>query len=242
MAKSLLEPDFEKPYTEWKNDPSPDHSATMLDVLNPTIEGAIRTHVGANNPLIHSKARRMALAGLQTYDPTRGRLQSHMYAHLQGLKRVVRKQSQILAVPERISLDKFHLDDATSQLKSELGRIPTDQEIADKTGISFGRMRKVRTFRPPVAEGSMTDQITGADYDGSVSRASPTTNMWHQLVYDGLDPYHKKVMEHSIGINGHKILPNHVLAMKLGKSPGAISQAKARIQSQLNEEQDLSPF
>ena len=49
-------------------------------------------------------------------------------------------------------------------------------------------------------------------------------------------------MENSLGMNGRKVLSNQELARKLNRSPGAISQAKARIQELLNKEDELSPF
>jgi hypothetical protein len=49
-------------------------------------------------------------------------------------------------------------------------------------------------------------------------------------------------MEHTLGMNGRRALNNTDLARKLGKSPGAISQAKARIQTMLDQGEELSPF
>lgn len=241
--KSMIETDFDEPYTAWKADPSPQNNAMMLGKIQPWIDGAIKTHIGESNPLLVSSARRMALEGLRSYDPMRGRLQTHLYNHLQGLKRVNRKQTQILSVPERVALDRYHLDNTTQELANSLGREPTDAELAEHTGFSAKRIAHVRTYKPGVSEGAMQDQETGSEFSGAViNPVGDARNMWLQLVYDDLDPYHQKVMEHSLGMNGRPVLPNHEIARKLNRSPGAISQAKLRIQKMLNEEQDLSPF
>lgn len=238
---SLLEPDLAPHYHAWKADPSPDRAATLLDALEPTIRGAIKTHVGDPNPLLVSRARRMTLEGLRSYDPARGRLQNHLYNHLQGLKRVARKQSQIVAVPERIALERYHLEDATRQMQDELGREPTDDELGDRTGLSPRRMATLRRYNPAVAEGSLEDRETGGGFLGGVRKPGGESR-WGEIVYHELDPYHKAVMEHTLGMNGRPALPNHEIARKLNRSPGAISQAKLRIQRMLDEEHELSPF
>jgi len=65
---------------------------------------------------------------------------------------------------------------------------------------------------------------------------------WVQIVYDELPSLDQKIMELSLGLHGRKPLSNLEIAKKLGRSPGAISQRKAKIQELLDQEQDLSPF
>lgn len=236
----LLEPDFAPDYDTWKKDPTPDNNALMLKRLEPTIQGAIRTHVGASNPLLVSRARNMALSGLQSYDRSRGRLQNHLYNQLQGLKRVARQQSSVVAVPDRIAIDRYQVEDAARQLSNELGREPTDDELQDRTGLSTARLQKLNRYHPAIAEGAMSDRETGAAFEGGVQRRAPS--LWGAMIYNDLDPYHKKVMEYALGWNGRRPIANQEIAAKLGRSPGAISQAKLRIQQMLDEEQELSPF
>jgi len=236
----FLEPDFAEPYKAWKATPGPDTNAGMLKALTPTIEGAIRTHVGEPNPLLTSRARLMALEGLQGYDPTRGRLQTHMYNHLLGLKRANRQQTTILKVPERISLDRYHLENATNELSNELGREPTDMEIADRVGFSPRRIARVRSYSPAVAEGTIDESTEGGGVIGGVEdplRRQQTAV--YDVVYDELDTYHRQIMELALGLNGRRPLSNQQIAQKMNRSPGAISQAKLRIQKMLDEVNEL---
>lgn len=245
LSPDMLEDDFREPYTAWKAKPGPDTNAAMLKALHPTIEGAVRTHVGEPNPLIVSRARVMALQGLQGYDPKRGRLQSHMYNHLLGLKRANRQQTTILKVPERVQMDKYHLENSTKELRAVLGREPTDDELADHTGFNPARIAKVRGYKAGLSEGHMSDleeQGLGFTGGGVKMPGQVPASHWRDIVYDELDDHHKKVMEYAFGLNGRKALPNHVIAAKMNRSPGAISQAKARIQKMLDEEHELSPF
>ena len=49
-------------------------------------------------------------------------------------------------------------------------------------------------------------------------------------------------MEWSLGLHGREKLSNKEIANKLLRSPGAISQRKAKIQQLLRQEETLSPF
>lgn len=240
-SPDLLEDDLREPYTAWKAGASPVTNSAMLKALHPTIEGAIRTHVGEPNPLITSRARVMALDGLGGYDPKRGRLKSHMYNHLLGLKRANRQQTTILKVPERIQLDKYHLGNAENELRAVLGVEPSDDQLADHTGFSPARIAKVRSYNSGISEGYMENASEGQVFGGTKAPTEQKSH-WPEIVYDGLDDYHRKIMELAFGLNGRKPLQNQEIAAKMNRSPGAISQAKSRIQKMLDEEHDLSPF
>lgn len=245
MATSSIEPEFDEPYQAWKKTPGPDTNAAMLKVLKPTIEGAIKTHVGETNPLIESRARKLVLDTLPGYAPERGRLSSYVYGQLQGLKRINRQQTSVLKTPERVAQDSYFLSQAEKELQNELGRTPTDSELADKTGLSYKRMKTVRQYHAPVSEGQIVDPETGmSGYVGNVKNPwqQQRHSAWTHMVYDDLDPYHQKIMEYTLGMNGQRKLSNAQIAAKIGRSPGAISQAKARIQALLDQGETLSPF
>jgi DNA-directed RNA polymerase specialized sigma subunit len=234
--RNQLEKDFAAPYSAWKKTPGAETTAAMLTALQPVIDGAIRTHVGAPNDLLRGRAKLLTLDGLKTYDPNRGRLQTHLYNHLQGLKRINRQQTQIMRVPERIALERYHLQSAQEELTASLGREPTDLEVSERLNLSPARIARVRSWHPGVAEGMV--QATPDD-EGQPAVMRDRSALWAEIVYDELDDYHRKIMEFSFGLNGRQALSNQAIAAKLGRSPGAISQAKARIQQKLDEQYDL---
>lgn len=237
MPSNLLEPEFAEPYAAWKASPSPETTRAMLDTIQPTVDRAIKLHVGSSSPLLVSRARGMALEGLRRYDPSRSRLQTHLVNHLQGLKRVNRQQTTILKMPERVALDRYHLANATQELADHLGRDPSDAELADRTGFSMGRIRQVRRAHPGVAEGTLEAAGGGQEVFGGVAPRPSSRSAWYQLVYDELHPHDQRIVDmHLAGQS------NQAIAAKLGVTPGAISQRKAKIQSLLDQEDELSPF
>lgn len=234
--------DFEAAHMTWAADRSPQANATMLKTLDPVINSAIRTHVRTSNPLIKARARKITLSALGSYNPKRGRLKAHLYSQLQGLKRQYAQQAHIMRVPERILLDRRGLKLASTELEDELGREPTDQELATRTGLSTKRISKVRQYSPAMSEGFLAGIGEAGGHAPAVKQDISNRAVWLQVIYDELGPFDKKIMEWTMGINGHPILSNEQIAMRLKRSPGAISQRKAMIQKMLDEEQEISPF
>lgn len=224
--ESLLEEDLEQEYMAWKSNPSPQTLAPLLDKLKPTMSAAA-TAIGGDSPVLVSRAKQIIISVLPKYDPRKAPLRGFLAQHLRGLNRFAQKQSTIISVPERVAMERAYLNDVEISLTNELGRPPTDAEIADETGLSLKRLKYVRTYSPAAAEGSF-------ESDPAVEAPGFDENIIVQLVYDELSPYHQKVMEHTLGLNGRPVLSVTQLAAMLKRSPGAISQARAVIQAKLD--------
>ena len=110
FSDNRLEEKYQPAFAAWRQQPSPQTTGQLLRAVDPDIEKAISAHVGQSNPLLKSRARQLALTAFQSYDPQQARLGTHLVNQLQGLKRISRKQNQVLSVPERVSLDERALD------------------------------------------------------------------------------------------------------------------------------------
>ena len=231
-----LEPEFHGLYSQWQSGPTPKVRADLLAALQPDIESAVRRQVGDANPLAVSRGRRMALDALGTYDPNKGKLRTHLHNSLKGMRRVASQQGQVLSVPQRVLQERYALDRAQKELEHTLGREPTDAELMNHTGISAQRLGRLRGFNPAVAEGTLELAMPGSSIGSSVPGVDRRRQVWQEIIYDDLDPYHKKVMELTLGLNGRgRPMANQDIARIMRRSPGAISQAKARIQARLDE-------
>lgn len=241
--RTLLEPAFHEDFARWRINPDPRNSTIMLGHVQPFVDKAIMAHVGQINPILRSKGRQLALRALRSYDPTVAKLQTHIINQLQSLKRVDRQQTQVLRIPERVSLEQGHALTAENELRDELGREPTAYEIADRAGMSLRRLQHVRSYRAPLSEGALAGRAAdedNADYSPAV--VQPHTRHWAEFVYDDMDPVNQKIMEWTLGLHGQPRLSNQAIAAKLRLSPGAISQRKAIIQHRLDQQDILSPF
>lgn len=237
---NYLEPEFADAFQSWKTNPTPEGNTQMLRTLQPVIESGIRASVGEPNPLLTSRARKLTLEGLRSYDPSRARLKTHLYNQYQGLKRIARQQAQVIKAPERVQIDAYHLQGAEQELRDLLGREPTDRELSNHSGFNLKRIAHVRKFQPGVSEGTM-ESLAPAFQPGLLPDRQ-ARDMWLEMVYDEQSPLDQKIMELSLGLHGRQPLSNQEIAAKLARSPGAISQRKKRIQALLDQEEYLSPF
>lgn len=235
---NITQPDIETQWKTWKLNPTPEANANMLKSLNPTIDRAIHANVGVPNPLLRSRARSMTLKALQTYDPTKSKLNSHIYNQLKGLKRYNAQMSQGVRLPERAVLDRRTMDNAVAELTDQNGREPSDNELADYTGFSTRRLAKLRQMRTAMTEGFFSGLDRGGDDEGghmpAVAR-NDTSNVFLRAIYDDLSPLDQKVFEWSLGFNGQPMLQNQKIASKLRRTPGWVSQRKLLIQKMLDD-------
>lgn len=239
-----LEDEFVEPYLAWKQKATPQTRSAFLTQLHPVISAAVRSYAGAETgPSVQSQARLMALRSLDSYDPTKGPLKTHLLSQLQGLRRVSAQTQQIISLPERVALDRQHILTAEKELVDELGRPPSDMELARHAGISRKRLAYIRQSAAPVnsgrLQGAMGDPINPAV---RIPGDTPAASMWEEMVYRDLDPTNQFIMERSLGLNGHTPVATADLAKKLGISAAAISQRKAKIQQLLDQRFETTLF
>lgn len=242
MMNDYLEDDYRPAYEAWQADPSPAGNANLLKAIDPVVQKGVQMY-GGGSPLSASRARLVALDAMRKYDPKRSRLQSHVLNHMRGLQRINQQQHQVMRVPERILLESQRLRNYHQELSDELGRDPSDTELADRLGVSPTRLAKIRSYQPGMSSGQVEamDPLTGG-VAGRLPGRHEAADMWAQVVHQDLGPLDQRILELSLGMFGNKKLSNAEIAQKLGRSPGAITQRKLKIQQLLDQEQDLSPF
>ena len=237
---SYLEPNYEPHYTAWKKDPSPENMTNLVKTVDPIINEAMRAYGGGSSqsPTLRSKARGLTVSAIQSYNPSKAKLRTHLLSQLQGLRRMAAKEEQIIHIPEQVQLDFGRIRNAENQLRDRLGREPSDVELADEVGLSRKRISYVRGVKPTYAEGRLTvlDEEGGGMSTPSVETmpTSPIMRSWQDFVYHDLSPTDQLILEHTLGLHNKPILSNQGLAKKLRLSPGAVSQRKAKIQSYLD--------
>jgi DNA-directed RNA polymerase specialized sigma subunit len=240
QPSSYLEPHFAPHYEAWKAEPSPTNSGNLLRAVDPIVNEAIRAYGGgaADSPTLKGKAKRLTLNVLNGYNPSQAKLRTYLLSQLQGIRRLAAKEEQTISVPEQVLLDLGGMKKAENLLRDQLGRDPSDMELSDHTGLSKKRLAYIRTMRPSYIE----SQMTRTDDEGtSVSQPaveqdpkSGAIRAWHDYIYHDLNPVDQKIMEHTLGLHNRPILTNQEIASRVGLSPGAISQRKAKIQEKLD--------
>ncbi len=235
-----LEAEFNKPYTAWKSAPSPRTTGDMLRAVDPIINKGLSSYAGAGrtSPVLRSHAKQIAISALESYDPKRAKLQTHLLTHLQGLQRVASQQRRVLSIPERVLLDRYHLSEDTANLQDMLGRDPSDKELADRSGLSLKRIEYIRRLNTPLSEGSFSANAEGLSLPAPAVQQQET-DTWVEFVYGDLNDIDKKILEHTLGLHGSRQLSSQQIAQKLRISAGAVSQRAERIQKKLNQRDEL---
>lgn len=241
-----LEPEFRGTFANWSRDPNPETNDMMLKALNPIIDNAVKTYAGSNNnTILRSKAKKIVIDSLPNYDPNNTKLKTYVFNQLQGLKRFSLQQNQIINIPEQVQLDYVNLKKTENNLREDLGRDPSDTELADATSLSLKRINYVRKLQMPSSEGTVLQPMANSDSsdfnDPSVvsNVGKSDLNAWHSFVYDSLGDIDKIIMEHSFGLNGKSVLANQQIARKLNISPAAVSLRKNKIQQELDKRETL---
>jgi DNA-directed RNA polymerase specialized sigma subunit len=232
---------MEDAYKLWQEQPTPDNMGKLLEAASPNIDSAIRSY-GGGNPALRSRARRIAIDAFKTYDPKKGaKLSSHLMTQLQPLQRHAREYSQLVKVPERVSLDLYKLKQAEQTHMDTKGREASDKELADHTGFSMRRIAKLRNFKKgEVAESGLTEMDEGESavmYPG-VQQLDPSM-IAMEYVHHDLMPIDQMILEWKTGYNGKPILSNNEIAKRLSLSAGAISQRSAKIAARLAEGEEV---
>ena len=243
-----LEQEYHEPYMAWKENPSLANTGALVKAVRPVIDKGIRSYGGGGGhptPIIRSKAKQIVMDSMERYDPKQAKLQTHLMEQLKGLYRYAGKQKNILSVPERVMLDRQHLDESSKELQDWLGREPSDKEIADKTGLSLKRIKYVRQLQNPVSEGTYAnrnEQNMGAPLLPAVEQQNE--DAWVNFVYHSLADVKNSslpvVMEYTLGLHGKPKLSTAELAQKLNVSPGRVAQLRAQVQAKLDQQDELN--
>lgn len=232
--------DFAQVHSGWLNNQTPAQNTQILTKVQPIIDTAVSSYVGASpSSSIRTRAKLMTLKALQNFDPVRGNVRTHLLSQLQSLRRLAAKEQNIISIPEQVGLDFQKLTEAENALRDRLSRDPSDDEIADNVGLSTRRIKKIRAFHKPIAEGSTVVDTADdyADAGGVASKIPGQTSeqdAWMDFVYGDLDPTNKLIMDMSLGRNGRRKTSVQEIAQRLNITPGAVSQRAAKIQQMLN--------
>ncbi|MDO4568779.1 MAG: hypothetical protein Q4D38_00165 [Planctomycetia bacterium] len=237
---NMLEPELQEVYQQWKMYPGPETNAMLAAKLSPWISQSVVAAGGdPNNKALLAKARMMAIASLNRYNPEQSNMKNFLYAQLRGLHRVVGNDSNIIQMPERMVLGRKTIDEAEKELLEALGRYPSSSELADKTGFSIKQIEKWRHVNLPTNAGGDIADMPGMQRTSNQTKADEA---WMEYVYDSMPDRRKAVMERLYGMHGYDPQKAVEVAKQLKISPVSVSQHKKEIDKLLYDDSQYSLF
>lgn len=232
-------------YQTWKKAPNPENLGNILHAANPIISSGMMSYAKGDNPILRSKAKKLAISAVKSYDPQKATsLKSWITLNMQGLQRFAGATSPITA-PERMRIEAFRVSQAKQEFEANIGREPSMDELADLVKLHPKRIAKLqRTVKPVLNEGMFTPSDGGDDDEGSVYSPgvvhSDWQKIWMDFVYSDLDPINKQLFDMRLGRGTYegKQMSVDNMAKALGISAAAVSQRTKRIADKLAEGYD----
>ena len=220
-------------WRQWKvSNEDPEKLQPLLNSLSPVITAQVNKHRAPRiyKPAIEAEARSLAVKALRSYDPSRGaQVSTHVTTNLRSLNRYVKKHQNFTRIVEAQANRIGDYQRAIDTLKEDLGRDPTQQEIADHMKISLKKVERLaQEMRPDIFV------IPSGDEEGfemnPFQEMSPThREIIEMLPYD-LSLDEQQVFNYLFGLNGKKkTASTGDIARALGWSDSKVSQVKGKI-------------
>lgn len=223
-------PDLTDAITKYQKSPIPEHADNLLLAASPTISRALKAYGGVDTPALRAQAKLLTLDAAKTYTPKEAKPETHLLSQLQALRRISASAANIGYMPEQVRLDAPKIQRHAMELQQELGRDPSDAELADHIGIPIERIARARKGTAAFTSSSLPEGVetTLPSYE------KENRNNWAKYVYHDLTPAGQIVMEHTLGLNGKPLLSTEEIARKANISTGRVSQYRADIEKSLN--------
>ena len=186
------------------------------------------------------------MTAVDRFDPSRGAKLSTYAAWWirQSIKRALSNQTKTIRLPVHLGDKIAKMHRVALQMSQELGRDPTDDELADETGISSAKVSHLKTvsIRPasldaPTSADDLTEfGETVGDEDGSTPFESlRDKDLRDRLggLLEVLDDREKKIISQRFGFDGRKRKTLEEVGEKLGVTRERIRQLQNSALSKL---------
>jgi DNA-directed RNA polymerase specialized sigma subunit len=229
--------DFDKTFEEYRKTKDTNKLRALVDGLTPHIEAVLKP-LGKINPVLMGKARVQAAKAIKTYDPTKGaKLPTWVGAQLRSVIRDAPTIQEPFLPSEGFRRDSAELNNRMRAFSDQFGREPTDEELADTSGIPLKRVIKLRTASRARIPYSVAEESSERDESPSAEQVVHSHNPyddWSEAVYYGLGDIDKLIFMHRTGYRGADVLPTNAIAQRLNLSPAVVSARAKKIQQQLD--------
>lgn len=227
-------------YLKYKTGNDLNAKKELLHSLAPLINGQVNKYTNSGLPKLSIELEGLRLAGhaLDTYDPNKSQLNTHVTNNLKKLSRFVTDYQNIGHIPEPRALMIGQYNAVFSNLADEKGREPTTQELADEMNISIKEVDRLQSelrkdlFISNVAEGE--DDVGFYEFVNPVEQTSEYQEAL-EFVYFDSTPQEKRVIEAYTGIYGKPKKKTKDLLLELNITETQLSALRKKIAQEIKE-------
>lgn len=216
-------------FDKWKQTGSKRDLGDLVNHLSGVIYSEVNRQSGTlPNAALSAEAKRWAIKGIQTYDPSKGtQLATHVTNYLQRVRRMNYKYQNAVRLPENMQLQYRDWNMNLQNLNDQLNREPTDEEMAKALGWSKPQVVKYRnSLYSDLVESASDKPAEFTQYNES---AELMTYLMSQLTHD-----EKFILDNV------KLMPAPQIAAKLGVNINRYNYIKKQLQKKIEKiKQDI---
>lgn len=213
----------------WNKTKSPVDLERLVKQLNPLIQAEVNRRAGTlARPMLETQAKVLTVKAIKGFDPKRGvKVSTHVTNQLQKLSRVNYAHQNAARIPEHSMLQFHSYNIAKEDFRTENGRDPSTEELADTLKWS---PRKVEQFQTQFERSELLESIDTPSDLFVPHQHDPRLS----YVYHSMSPRQQRIFEHSTGYNGAKKMSNTQIMKELNITQGVLSYEKNKIKKMLS--------
>ena len=182
----------------------------LLKSLDPLINHQVNRFATSGLPSVAIKleAQRLTANAIDTYDPNKAQLNTHVINNLKKLSRFVTNYQNVGHIPEPRALMIGKYQSIYSNLETDKGREPTIDEIADQMSVGVAEIERLQTeLRKDLSSTTFLEDDGDEDAEGffqyvETGAIDPRLKEAIEFVYFDSDPIDKKILDYTLGLHG----------------------------------------
>jgi len=225
-------------YNRWRDG---DNQAKMelLGSLEPLIRKSVNKFYKSGIPefAVRAEGFRLASGAIDSYDPTKAQLNTHVTNYLKKLSRFVTNYQNVGHIPEPRALIIGKYNTIYANLEADKGREPTVVELSDAMQVSPAEIERLQSELR--ADLSLTieedDDDVGFYSFTRDEETDPKVRQAIETVYFEADPIDKKIMEYHFGLYGTARIKSKDMVLKLNLRDSDLKSRKTKLGIEINE-------
>lgn len=192
----------------------------LMTSLAPLINHSASRFANSGLPplAIKLEGQRLASGAIDTYDPSKSQLNTHVTTHLKKLSRFVTNYQNVGHIPEPRALMIGTYNTLMANIEADKGRPATAQEIADAMSISLREVDRLQSeMRKDLSQQYASDDEDAIGFYEYIdpTQSNPKLKQAIEFVYFDADNIDKKILEMTFGLHGSMKFKANEIATKL---------------------------
>lgn len=211
-------------FDQWKKTGSKQDLGKLVNQLSGVIFQEVNRQSGTlPSAALSAEAKKWAIKGIQSYDPSKGtQLSTHVTNYLQRVRRMNYKYQNAVRLPENMQMQYRAWNMANQELADQLNRDPTEEELAKHLGWSKPQVVKYKNSLYSDLVESASDKP--AEYTQYNENAELMDYLLSQLTHD-----EKFILDNV------KEMPAPQIAAKLGVNINRYNYLKKQLQKKIEK-------